>query len=100
VTDVVGLSTLIHLRELRVDNNLLTSLDGILKLDGLLRVSAKHNQISLLDFTESRLLRLEVLEGQQNCIGWVEGLDELLSLMSLHLGFPPYETGPVLTAGR
>jgi protein NUD1 len=79
------LSTLIHLRELRVDNNILTSLDGIFKLDGLLRISAKHNQISSLDFTESKLPRLEVLDGQQNCIGWVDGLDDLPCLMSLHL---------------
>ena len=69
-----------------MDNNLLTSLDGITKLDGLLRVSAKHNQISSLDFTGSKLRRLEVLECQQNCIGWVDGLDELPNLMSLHLG--------------
>jgi Leucine-rich repeat (LRR) protein len=80
---------LIHLRELRVDNNLLTTLDGILQLDGLLKVSAKHNQISSLDFTGSRLPRLEVLECQRNCIGWVEAIEELPSLMSLHLGnFP------------
>jgi protein NUD1 len=69
-----------------VDNNLLTSLDGILQLDGLLKVSARHNQISSLDFTGARLLRLEVLECQQNCISWVEGLEELLNIMSLHLG--------------
>jgi Leucine-rich repeat (LRR) protein len=82
----LGLSTLIHLRELRVDNNLLTSLDGILHLDGLLKLSAKHNQISSLDFTGARLTRLEVLECQKNCIGWVEGIEELINLMSLHLG--------------
>ena len=69
-----------------MDSNLLTSLDGIMKLDGLLRISAKHNQISSLDFTASKLRRLELLECQQNCIGWVDGLDELLSLMNLHLG--------------
>jgi Leucine-rich repeat (LRR) protein len=83
---ILGLSSLIHLRELRVDNNLLTSLDGILQLDGLLKVSAKHNQISCLDFVGSKLTRLEVLECQKNCIGWVEGLEELIHLMSLHLG--------------
>ena len=77
---------MIHLRDLRVDNNLLTSLEGILQLDGLLKVSAKQNQISSLDFTGSRLPRLEVLECQRNCIGWVESLEELTSLMSLHLG--------------
>ena len=82
----VGLSSLIHLRELRVDNNLLTSLDGVLRLDGLLKLSAKQNQISCLDFTGSRLTRLEVLECQKNCIGWVEGVEELVHLMSLHLG--------------
>lgn len=80
---------MIHLRELRVDNNLLTSLDGILQLDGLLKVSAKQNQISSLDFTGSRLPRLEVLECQRNCIGRVEALEELTSLMSLHLGIYP-----------
>ena len=69
-----------------MDSNLLTSLEGILQLDGLLKVSAKHNQISSLDFTGSRLNRLEVLECQQNCISYVEGLEELYSLMSLHLG--------------
>ena len=77
---------MIHLRELRVDSNLLTSLQGILQLDGLLKVSAKHNQISSLDFTGARLPRLEVIECQQNCISWVEALEELHNLMSLHLG--------------
>jgi protein NUD1 len=71
-----------------VDNNSLSSLDGILQLDGLLRVSAKQNQISSLEFTDARLTRLEVLECQKNCIGWVEGLEELTNLMSLHLGNP------------
>lgn len=69
-----------------MDHNLLTSLDGILQLDGLLKVSAKHNQISSLDFTGAKLTRLEVLECQRNCIGWVEGLEGLVHLMSLHLG--------------
>jgi protein NUD1 len=69
-----------------VDNNLLSSLDGILQLDGLLKVSAKHNQISSLDFTGSKLHRLEVLECQRNCIGWIEGLEELVNIITLHLG--------------
>ena len=77
---------MIHLRELRVDGNQLTSLDGILKLDGLLKVSAKNNQISCLDFTDARLPRLEVLECQKNCIGWTDGVERLVNLMSLHLG--------------
>jgi Leucine-rich repeat (LRR) protein len=82
----LGLSTLIHLRDVKVDNNLLTSLDGIIKLGGLMKVSARHNQISYLDFTTARLSRLEVLECQRNCIGSVEGLEELQHLMILHLG--------------
>ena len=69
-----------------MDNNLVSSLDGIMELDGLLRVSAKCNQINSLDFTGSKLTRLEVLECQKNCIGRVDGLEELVSLMSLHLG--------------
>jgi len=85
----LGLSGLVHLRELRVDHNLLTSLDGILNLDGLLKVSAKQNQISALDFSKSKMPRLEVLECQQNCIGWIDGLSKLVSLMSLHLGNCP-----------
>jgi len=83
---MVGLSSLVHLRELRVDNNKLTSLDGILQLDGLLKVSAKNNEISCLDFTGAKLSRLEVLACERNCIGWIEGLEELANLMSLHLG--------------
>ena len=79
---------MIHLRELRVDGNQLTSLDGILQLDGLLKVSAKHNQINRLDFTDARLPRLEVLECQKNCIGLIEGVEQLVNLMSLHLGTP------------
>ena len=87
--DFVGLSSLIHLRELRVDGNQLTCLDGILQLDGLLKVSAKHNQINRLDFTSARLPRLEVLECQKNCISWIDGVERLVNLMSLHLGNPP-----------
>lgn len=74
-----------------MDCNLLTSLEGILQLDGLLKVSAKQNQISHLDFTDARLPRIEVLECQKNCIGWIEGLEGLTSLMSLHLGAPSDE---------
>src|SRR5271170_4804566 len=84
----LGLSTLIHLRELKVDGNQLTCLDGILQLDGLLKVSAKHNQISRLDFTSARLPRLEVLECQKNCISWIDAVERLVNLMSLHLGTP------------
>jgi len=69
-----------------VDNNKLTSLDGILQLDGLLKISAKNNEISGLDFTNSKLRRLEVLSCEKNCVGWIEGLEELSNLMSLHLG--------------
>lgn len=82
-----------------MDNNLLTSLDGIMKLDGLLRVSAKHNQISSLDFMGSKLPRLEVLECQQNCIGWIDGVDELVNLMSLHLGKQWIKGLSILTCG-
>ena len=69
-----------------MDNNKLTSLDGIMDLDGLLKISAKNNDISGLDFTGSKLSRLEVLACEKNCIGWIEGLEDLSSLMSLHLG--------------
>jgi hypothetical protein len=76
----------VHLRELRVDGNLLTSLDGVLLLDGLLRISARQNQIGGLDFRGTKLRRLEVLECQKNCIGWIEGVEQLDHVMSLHLG--------------
>ena len=91
IDSLAGLSTLVHLRELRVDNNTITSLDGILQLDGLLKVSAQQNQISSLDFTDAKLSRLEVLECQRNCISWVEGLERLSHLMSLHLGILSFD---------
>ena len=57
-----------------------------MQLDGLLKISARNNEISGLDFTGSKLGRLEFLACEKNCIGWIDGLEELVSLMSLHLG--------------
>lgn len=50
-----GLSDLVHLRTLKVDDNHIRSLSGIMMLDGLMELSAKGNQIGMVDFAKADL---------------------------------------------
>jgi hypothetical protein len=52
---VLGMSRLVHLREIIVDNNELVNIDGIMQLDGLLRLSIRGNKLETLNFENSNL---------------------------------------------
>ena len=49
-----GLQCLRHLRELRADSNKIVKLDGILQLDGLVKLSLENNELTSVDLASSR----------------------------------------------
>ena len=50
-----GLQSLVHLRELKADDNLIEDIEGIFDLDGLIRLSLKRNRITGVDLESSNL---------------------------------------------
>lgn len=50
-----GLQSLVHLRELRADDNQIEDIEGIFDLDGLIRLSLRRNRITGVDFESSNL---------------------------------------------
>lgn len=75
-----------HLRELKADDNKISSLEGILDMDGLIRLSVKSNRLERLDLADAKWTRLEVLELADNTITAVKGLESLSSLRVLNMG--------------
>ncbi|RSH90363.1 hypothetical protein EHS25_000968 [Saitozyma podzolica] len=82
---VSQLSCLVHLRELKADDNKISSLNGILDMDGLIRLSVKSNQLERLDLADAKWTRLEVLELADNTITAIKGLESLSSLRVLNM---------------
>lgn len=107
------LDCLRHLRELRADGNKITSVDGLQKMDGLVKLSLQDNRIqdvdlsiyrwsvpgsSLLPFIRSAVLtwcfiffavprtRLEMLNLSGNRVNGIDGLASLPSLIALNIG--------------
>ena len=50
-----GLQSLVHLRDLRADDNLIEDIEGLFDLDGLIRLSLRRNRITVVDFESSNL---------------------------------------------
>lgn len=48
------LECLRHLRELKADGNKITSLDGLQRMDGLVKLSVQGNQIEAVDCAQYR----------------------------------------------
>jgi len=102
----IELECLRHLRELRADGNKIASIDGLQKMDGLVKLSLRENGIRDVDLTKYRWSanivhlikteiahmilisrsRLEMLNLSRNHIDNVEGLALLPSLIALNLG--------------
>ncbi|KAL7931643.1 hypothetical protein V8C35DRAFT_323507 [Trichoderma chlorosporum] len=80
-----ALKRLIHLRSLRADNNLLTTLDGLDSHDGLLTLRARNNLIEELDFSGISWERLTELDVASNRISSVQGLHLLPALSQLDI---------------
>lgn len=80
-----GLSGLQHLRELRVDNNGLTSLEAISKLSGLQKLSCNNNNISQLDLLATKWQNLEELSLNHNQLIQLEGIENIPKLRTLNV---------------
>jgi len=50
-----ALAPCLHLRELKADNNALTNIEGVFKIEGLLSLRCRHNRLESVDFAESEL---------------------------------------------
>ena len=92
------LTCLVHLRELNVDNNQISSIDGLSQLDGLIKISMKNNRLSSIDLSRTKWRRLESLNLSHNQLVNVSSLDCLESCISLNLGeLRPSPSSSVLT---
>ena len=80
------LTCLVHLRELNVDNNQISSIDGLSQLDGLIKISMKNNRLSSIDLSRTKWRRLESLNLSHNQLVNVSSLDCLENCISLNLG--------------
>ena len=80
------LSHLSHLRELIADGCPVTNLNGLSRIDGLLKLSVKGGQLEVLDGAELKLSLLQTLNLCSNKIRRVDRLEQLVSLRSLDLG--------------
>lgn len=104
VDSVYQLACLVHLRELKADNNQIRDLAGLANIDGLVRLSLKGNLIESIDFaatswcaffgllarrhplTTLYRVRLETLNLSRNRISTILNVDRLQSLSQLNLG--------------
>lgn len=50
-----ALATCLHLRELKADDNALTNIDGIFKIEGLMTFRARRNNLETVDFSGAEL---------------------------------------------
>lgn len=80
VDSLIGLKGLVHLRELKADNNCIRDVEGIFDLDGLQTLSLKQNGLQSLDFTSADLRSLRHLDVSQNALQHVDGLQYLPAL--------------------
>jgi Leucine-rich repeat (LRR) protein len=50
-----GFSSLIHLRELKANDNQIRNIDGILDMNGLLSLKLSNNSVTAVDFEGAEL---------------------------------------------
>ncbi|KAI5795745.1 hypothetical protein EDC01DRAFT_745177 [Geopyxis carbonaria] len=80
-----ALKACIHLRELKADDNQLTSISGIFGLEGLKVLRCRRNKIQSVDFRKSGLNRLVEIDLRGNQLTEIVGLQTLPSLV--HVNF-------------
>ncbi|KAI0078231.1 hypothetical protein K474DRAFT_1594475 [Panus rudis PR-1116 ss-1] len=85
IDSLLQLECLRHLRELRADGNNIESIDGLHKMDGLVKLSLQRNCIRTIDLADCRWTRLEMLNLSHNRLGTIEGLSSLPALVALNL---------------
>lgn len=103
---VLELESLRHLRELKADGNKITSLDGLERIDSLVKLSLQGNLIQSIDLCRYRWYeftifvfeynimlnsqncrtRLEMLNLSHNRLNSIQGVSSLPSLIALNLG--------------
>ncbi|KAG6837615.1 hypothetical protein H0H93_006136 [Arthromyces matolae] len=71
--------------ELRADGNMISSVEGLERMDGLMKLSLEGNSIRMLDLNQTRWTRLEVLNVRQNKLNKIVGLSRLQALVSLDI---------------
>ncbi|KAH9969456.1 hypothetical protein BC827DRAFT_1333024 [Russula dissimulans] len=86
VESLSQLECLRHLRELRADGNYIRAIEGLQRMDCLVKLSLQRNRIADMDFTQCSWPKLEVLNASQNRIQRTNGLSLLPSLVVLNLG--------------
>ncbi|KAF5317640.1 hypothetical protein D9611_014966 [Ephemerocybe angulata] len=79
------LECLRHLRELKADGNRITKLDGLERMDGLVKLSVQGNSIQSVDLEGFRWTRLEMLNISHNRLDSVRGLSSLEALIAVNL---------------
>ncbi|RDX46502.1 hypothetical protein OH76DRAFT_1457148 [Lentinus brumalis] len=79
------LECLKHLRELRADGNHIANVDGLQKMDGLIKLSLQGNVIREIDLNDFRWTRLEMLNLSHNRLSSIGGLASVPSLVALNL---------------
>ncbi|KAG6903283.1 hypothetical protein C0995_000178 [Termitomyces sp. Mi166 len=79
------LAGLRHLRELKADGNKISSIEGLERMDGLVKLSLQGNSIQMVDLNQNHWTRLESLNLSQNRLERILGLASLQALVSLNI---------------
>ncbi|ODQ64561.1 hypothetical protein NADFUDRAFT_42872 [Nadsonia fulvescens var. elongata DSM 6958] len=82
---LAGLEDLIHLREINAKNNKIKSIKAIEKLEGLLAINLDDNDLTSIDFKNTRYSRLKSASFCGNYIKMVKNLNKLPDLQELEL---------------
>ncbi|AFR93968.2 leucine repeat containing protein [Cryptococcus neoformans C23] len=82
---VAQLGCLIHLRELKVDDNAICDLEGIMNMDCLIKLSCVNNKLDMLDLSAAKWSKLESLNLSNNNIAIIKDLHRLSSITSINL---------------
>ncbi|KAK2746953.1 hypothetical protein FQN57_002525 [Myotisia sp. PD_48] len=80
-----GLAGLIHLRGLKANDNNLTCIKGVFGLDGLLTLEIRNNSLTMADFKNSELFRLNHVDMRGNRLTAVKNVEMLRSLETLDI---------------
>ena len=86
IDSVHHLSCLKHLRDFKADGCGLVSLQGLTELDSLVKISLKRNNLTEVNFYQTKWKFVETLKLSRNKISQLEGIETLQNLTLLNLG--------------
>ncbi|KAI5306897.1 hypothetical protein KEM56_006547 [Ascosphaera pollenicola] len=78
---------MVHLRSLKANNNNITRLGKVVKLDGLLALHLRGNQLLEVDFHGTTWTRMTALDLRENHIQRVKHIERLSSLEKLDMSY-------------